>query len=178
METSAGHCFDESRPCVASLPEYQHQSSATHSSREPADPPAAHLRGAREDKRPGMGPELPSLRSHLTTLEVWGFVLFFLAQGRRRDSSPDRFRHTGFLFQPQQRHMERPYFYQGRDYRRMKRRFSGMSRKLRRKIRVRRYEVTTALLPGESERSTLIFVRNAVYTWHKYTLRAGFTANV
>lgn len=47
VETSAGHCFDESRLCIASLPEYQHQSSATHSSREPAHPPAAHLHGAR-----------------------------------------------------------------------------------------------------------------------------------
>lgn len=55
---------------------------------------------------------------------------FFSAQGRRRNSSPDRFRHTGFLFQPQQRHMERPYFYQGRDYRRMKRRFNRMSHNL------------------------------------------------
>lgn len=79
-----------------------------------------------EDKRPSMCPELASLRSHLTTLE--GGV--FSAQGRRRNSSPDRFRHTGFLFQPQQRHMERPYFYQGRDYRRMKMRFNRMSHNL------------------------------------------------
>lgn len=77
-----------------------------------------------EDKRPSMCPELPSLRSHLTTLEVRGV---FQRRGRRRNSSPDRFRHTGFLFQPQQRHMERPYFYQGRDQRRMKSRFSGLS---------------------------------------------------
>lgn len=46
VETSAGHCFDESRLCIASLPEYQHQSSATHSSREPPEPPAAHLCGS------------------------------------------------------------------------------------------------------------------------------------
>lgn len=68
VETSAGHCFDESRLCIASLAEYQHQSSATHSSREPGDPAAAHLRrpGRRQTSqrmsRTGFTP-LPSYNS-------------------------------------------------------------------------------------------------------------------
>lgn len=79
VETSAGHCFDESRLCLASLAEYQHQSSATHSSGEPGDPAAAHLDG------PGRRQTSQHMsRTGFTPLPFYNSWVFFSFH-RRRD---------------------------------------------------------------------------------------------
>lgn len=99
--------------CIASLPEYQHQSGAARLHIHP-EGTQTHQQltytGQEEASRPNMCPKGLLFLSHV---RLWGCFFFLSAGGGRRNSSPDRFRHTGFLLQPQ-RHMERPYFYQGR----------------------------------------------------------------
>lgn len=60
METSAGHCFDESCLCIASLlPEYQHQSGAARLHVHPASTQTHQqltYTGQEEASRPNMCP--------------------------------------------------------------------------------------------------------------------------
>lgn len=158
---------------IASLPEYQHHSSATRSSREPGDPPAAHLgrrRASQRESRTGFTPRPSS--------QLWRGC--FSAQGRQTHSSPDRFRHTGFLFQPQQRHAERPDFYQGRDHRRAEGGRQG-GRGAGAVPESRTLEATSAASAGQSKRRTLIFglrlINNKVMLAAQCTLRSGRADN-
>lgn len=98
-------------PCVwiASLAEHQHESGAAR--------PHVHPHGAQTGS-PNTG-QAEGQASRRVSRSVG---LLFLSHVRDSDggartgkenSSPDRFRHTGFLLQPQ-RHMERPCIYQRR----------------------------------------------------------------
>ena len=101
------------------LPEYQHQSGAARLHVHPASTQTHQqltYTGPEEASRPNMCPAGAFL--FLSHARLRWFSLSAQEGGGRRNSSPDRFRHTGFLLQPQ-RHMERPYFfffflYQGR----------------------------------------------------------------
>lgn len=67
-ETSAGHCFDESCLCIASLPEYQHQSGAARLHIHPQSAhtqPALTYTGQEEDRGPNMCPARLLVLSHV-----------------------------------------------------------------------------------------------------------------
>lgn len=125
-----------------------------------------------EDKRPSMCPELPSLRSHLTTLEVRGG---FSAGETKKFISWQIPPYWIFVPAPAASHGA-PLLLPGAgletDEEPIQRSVPETER------HVRRSQVPAALFPGESETSTLRFVGNGSYSRRRHTPWPCFTDNV